>query len=531
MKTPLIRSILSALTFTALSLPAAFAQTTERVSVDSAGLEGNHISDKPSISADGRFVAFESFATNLVPSDTNITWDVFVHDHQTGQTRRVSVDSVGLQGNAQSYGAAISADGRYVGFSSWADNLVPGNNHYNGNIFVHDTQTGQTTMVSVDSAGIEANGDCQEPSLSADGRYVSYSSTATNLVSGDTNGCEDVFVYDSQSGQTTRVSVDTQGGQGNFSSRAASISLDGKHVAFESHASNLVTNDNNVWKDCFLHNMQTGETSLVSVSSSGAQGDAASYDPAVSSNGRFVAFGSYASNLIVADTNNAKDAFVYDSLTAQTSRVSVDSAGAQAYGCFFSGPSISADGRYVAFDTPASIAPSDTNFKWDIYVHDRQTGQTTLESRNSSGVVGNEDSFYPAMSSDGSYVALQSRASNLVAGDGNGYPDVFLHKHGPDSPYLTKMGTCPGIMTLTVNNATANKNVAFVYGPLGNFAKPTPPCQGLSLSIAQPKLGAYVVANAAGTAVLNFFAPPSVCGLTVQAVDVPTCTATNTIIL
>jgi hypothetical protein len=168
---------------------------TERVSVDSAGNQGNDYSFYPAISADGRFVAFGSLADNLVPDDTNGTYDVFVHDRKTGATKRISVDSAGNQGNEGSYDPAISADGRFVAFWSAADNLVPGDTNGTVDVFVHDRKTGTTKRVSVDSAGNQGNSDSYDPAISADGRFVAFSSWANNLVPGDSNGSGDVFVH------------------------------------------------------------------------------------------------------------------------------------------------------------------------------------------------------------------------------------------------------------------------------------------------------------------------------------------------
>src|SRR5262249_4136371 len=157
-----------------------------------------------SLSADGRFVAFKSFATNLVSGDTNNATDVFVHDRQTGQTERVSVDSTGRESNNNSYDSILSADGRIDAINSIATNLVGGDTNNAADIFVHDRQTGQTERVSVDSAGVQGNRDSEIPSLSADGRFVAFNSTATNLGGGDTNNAADIFVHDRQTGQTER---------------------------------------------------------------------------------------------------------------------------------------------------------------------------------------------------------------------------------------------------------------------------------------------------------------------------------------
>jgi len=186
---------------------ARAAGITTRVSVDSSGIQGDIYSFVPSISADGRYVAFESFATNLVAGDNNGYLDIFVRDRQTGQTTRVSVDNSGNQGNGHSSAPSISADGRNVAFQSDATNLVAGDTNGVYDIFVHDRQTGRTTRVSVNSSGIQGNAYSDQPSISADGRHVAFESLATNLAAGETNGATDVFVHDRQTGQTTRVSV------------------------------------------------------------------------------------------------------------------------------------------------------------------------------------------------------------------------------------------------------------------------------------------------------------------------------------
>jgi len=224
----------------------------QRVSVASGGTQGNGDSGCPSISADGRYVAFQSYASNLVPGDTNEVGDVFVHDRLTGQTTRVSVASDGTEGNDYSRRPSISADGRYVAFASLASNLVPGDTNGTWDVFVHDRLTGQTTRVSVASGGAQGNSGSWCPSISADGRYVAFQSYASNLVPGDTNGVLDVFVHDRLTGQTTRVSVASDGTQGDSYSFGSSISADGRYVAFSSLASNLVPGDTNDKPDIFV---------------------------------------------------------------------------------------------------------------------------------------------------------------------------------------------------------------------------------------------------------------------------------------
>jgi Tol biopolymer transport system component len=381
-------------------------------------------------------VAFLSYASDLVDGDTNGRADVFVHDRQTRETTRVSVASDGGQGNDNSYSyssSIISADGHYVAFQSDASNLVGGDINSAEDVFVHDRQTGQTTRVSVASDGTQGNGSSEYPSISADGRYVAFDSVASNLVGGDTNGAEDIFVHDRQTGETTRVSVVSDGSEGNEGSVVSSISADGRYVAFTSYASNLVGGDTNSTYDVFVHDQQTGETTRVSVASDGSEGNEGSIESSISADGRYVAFQSWASNLVGGDTNGTHDIFVHDRQTGETACVSVASDGSEGNNASIR-PSISTDGRYVAFYSYASnLVSGDTNGYQDVFVHDRQTGQTTRVSVASDGSEGNEYSRYPSISADGRYVAFESRASNLVSDDTNSECDIFVR--GASGPY------------------------------------------------------------------------------------------------
>jgi len=398
----------------------------QRVSVASDGAQGNGDSFGGSISGDGRYIAFESRASNLVAGDTNGKQDIFVHDRQTGQTTRVSVASDGAQGNGDSGQAVISADGRFVGFYSLASNLVPGDTNGVEDVFVHDRLTGQTTRVSVASDGTQGNGPSWGPSISADGRFVAFESRASNLVPGDTNDTTDVFVHDRLTGQTMRVSVASDGREGNSYSWLARISADGRFVVFTSDASNLVPGDTNGTWDVFVHDRQTGQTTMVSVASDGTPGNGRSIGVSISGDGRFVAFESEASNLVAGDTNGTWDVFVHDRLTGQTTRVSVASDGAQGADSS-SGGELSAHGRFVVFFSFASnLVPGDTNERMDVFVHDRQTGETTIVSVASDGAQGNANSSGAAISADGRFVVFTSKASNLVPGDTNGTWDVFV---------------------------------------------------------------------------------------------------------
>jgi YVTN family beta-propeller protein len=420
--------------------PSVMAQgigTTTRVSVATNGAEANNGSHRSSISsADGRYVAFLSDASNLVSGDTNGVTDIFVRDRQTNQTSRVSVASNGTQANNASDKPFISADGRYVVFVSSASNLVSGDTNGTDDVFVRDRQTNQTSRVSVATGGIQANSYSDELSISADGRYVAFESSATNLVSGDTNNYLDIYVHDRQTNQTSRVSVATNGAEGNNPSSRPAISADGRYVVFESGASNLVSGDTNGVTDVFVRDRQTNQTSRVSVASNGSQGNSYSwsYTSAISTDGRYVAFSSNASNLVSGDTNGNWDVFVRDRQTNQTSRVSVATGGTQGSGSFQAGHSgISADGRYAVFESyHSNLVNGDTNGTQDIFVHDRQTNQTSRVSVASNGIEANSTSYWPTISGDGRYVAFVSGASNLVSGDTNGYLDIFVHDRGGD---------------------------------------------------------------------------------------------------
>ena len=404
---------------------------TKLVSVSSTGVQGNDESRNSSISSDGRYVAFDSNASNLVANDSNRFSDIFVHDRQMALVTRVSVSSAGEQVYGGSFNPSISSDGRHVAFHSGASDLVTGDSNGFTDIFVHDRLTAQTTRVSVSTMGLQGNESSSYPSISSDGMHVAFESDANNIVADDSNGSKDIFVHDRQTAQTTRVSVSSTGVQGNSISYNPSISSDGRYIAFESDSSNLVANDDNGSYDIFLHDRQTAQTTRVSVSSAGVQGDLDSFSPSISSDGRFVAFDSTAMNLVTDDSTGSADIFVHDRQTAQTTRVSVSSTGVQGNNhSYFA--SISSEGRYVAFTSGASnLVADDSNGFTDIFVHDRLTAQTTRVSVSSTGVQGNDECKKSSISSEGRYVAFPSDASNLVAGDSNGFRDIFVHDRPP----------------------------------------------------------------------------------------------------
>ncbi|KAA3605222.1 MAG: calcium-binding protein [Planctomycetota bacterium] len=498
--------------FLSFAIPASTqTPSTTRVSVDSAGGQaGGGIlssgSDRPAISGDGRFVTFSSDASNLVSGDTNGVTDIFVHDRQTGQTSRVSVDSAGGQGDSMSDDPSISVDGRFVAFQSWASNLVPGDTNLSVDIFVHDRQTGQTTRVSVDSVGVQGYGQSYYPSISADGRFVAFYCSSSNLVSGDTNGWGDTFVHDRQTNDTTRVSVDSAGLQGNGESWECSISGDGRVVAFISAASNLVSGDTNWARDVFVHDRQTGQTTRVSVDSAGGQGNGHCWNTSISHDGRFVAFDSIASNLVPGNVNSYEDIFVHDRQTGQIIQVSVDSLGVQGY-ARSDEPSISADGRFVAFQSYTNFVPGGGALDSEIYVHDRQSGQTTVVSVDSTGMHRGGLSYLSSISADGRFVAFQSSSSNLVPGDTNGLSDVFVRN--PVGPPLTQSTFQRGQPAwLRTGSALPGETVWFYYSLAGLGLGPCHSQGSPCLDILDPVvMFGQATADSSGNATLNLTVP------------------------
>jgi Tol biopolymer transport system component len=429
----------------ALPGPAALAHPpgiTQRVSMSSTGTAGDNDSVLAAISGNGRFVAFWSFASNLVPGDTNGTTDVFVHDRQAGTTERVSVDSRERQATGGDQGGvldtnfgrpAISPDGRLVAFASSATNLVNGDRNQSVDVFLRDRVAGTTERVSLTGRRTQANGERSGPALSADGRFVAFTSFADNLVAGDTNFTSDVFVRDRQASTTERVSVSSTEEQANASSSGAAISPDGRLVAFTSDAFNLIPGDvDDAAFDVFLRDRQTGTTEGISTVVPSSELGRHSGSPSLSADGRLVAFHSWEPNLVPNDTNTRFDVFVLDRVSGTVERVSVNIAGVEGNNDSLS-PSISADGRFVAFTSDAdNLVADDGNFDLDIFVRDRQTQTTVRASVRTDGTeTGFElGSLNAALSADGQVVAFESEGA-LVPEDSEFPVDVFVHDEQP----------------------------------------------------------------------------------------------------
>ena len=415
-----------------LAVGEVSAQTTTWVSMNSDGYDSEDRSDMPSISGDGRYVAFQSHSS-LVPEDTTWYTDIYVYDLQAEQLSRVSVTPEGVSANGWNDDPWISANGRHVAFISTATNLIADDTNGYADIYVYDRETGLSHRVSIDSEGNQSNSHSSKPTTSFDGRYVAFTSGADNLVLDDTNGVSDVFVYDHTTGDMTRVSVDSEGNQGNMRSTSPSISADGRFVSFMSEASNLIPDDTNSDYDIFVHDRLTGETTRVSVDSEGNQANYGSSEvSSISANGRYVTFSAFSTNLVTDDSNGVTDVFVHDRETGDTTRVSINTEGIEGNNVSAM-PSISADGRYVTFYSYATnLVPDDTNGYKDIFVHDRDTGETLRASLDSEGNEANNSSNRPAISADGSYVTFESLASNLVTEDTySNYASMEIYAHGP----------------------------------------------------------------------------------------------------
>lgn len=392
-------------------------------------VSGNGNSQDASISADGRYVAFESAATNLVDGDTNGTPDVFVKDLSTGSITRASTNVSGNQGNDASDNPSISANGRYVTFRSRATNLVIGDTNSRTDVFVKDLNTGAVTLVSINSVGQQGDNDSYSPRISPDGGWVTFASYAKNLGS-NPDGIPQIFAKHLYGfGEIKLVSADSSGNQGDNTSSPGSISQGGHYVTFSSWATNLVVGDTNGTEDIFVKDLVTNGITRVNTDSLGSQGNGICEAPRITPDGRYVVFWSEATNLVPNDANGTtRDICVKDLQTGAIRLANTNSAGHQssAIGILANHPSISADGRYVAFENWDSILVSgDNNARTDVFVKDLQTGTTTRVSLSSSRKQANGDCDFPVISNNGRMLAFVSGATNLVANKKSTTADVF----------------------------------------------------------------------------------------------------------
>ena len=411
------------------------------VSVNAKGEQGIGVLSEgyPAVSADGRYIAFGSDSYNLVTHDTNQTYDIFVRDMITGQVTRVSVDSTGDEANDQSDLAAISADGQTIAFTSSATNLVAGDTV--SGVFVHDMTSGATTVASLSSTGQPATGGGTATiSISGDGNVVAFDN-GFDLVPGATGINGDSYIRDLSTNTTTLVSHSTSGGSSSQESYDVSTSGDGRYTVFNSWSGNLVAGVNPGFfqMEIFLFDRVTGDISVVSTTPSGVIADGQSTYPSISADGRYVAFSSSSDNIVPNDVS-VNGAYVHDMVTGVTTMVSVSTDGTQATGNSFAG-TLSADGRFVVFSsTGSNLVENDTNGVSDVFVHDMLTGVTTRVNVAADG--GQDDGgaqTFTSISADGTHVVFVSSGDNLVAGDINDAADLFSTTGFPQQGVLPRI--------------------------------------------------------------------------------------------
>ena len=421
---------------------------TERISLAPGGGQGNDASGTGpahglAMTPDARYVAMVAAASNLVPGDTNGIADIFRVDLSTGLSERMNLGPAGVQSNGQCYFPRISTDGNFVVWNGGANNLVPGDTNGFEDVFLRDVVAGTTELVSVNNSGVQGNFSSQSATITRDGRYVAFWSAADNLWFTDTNGTGDIFLRDRLLNRTLAITILPSGTQANANSAQPFINGLGTKIAFRTTSNNLVAGDTNGVNDIMLADV--GTNSVVRIGQPAfSQSNGASSWPTLSENAQFVAFESEASNLVPNDTNGVKDIFVQNLSTGQITRVSVDSSGAQSNGLSETAW-ISNDGQHVVFSSLATnLVANDTNGHEDVFIHRLATGETSRVSTSIAPLGnGNQISFYPCVSEDGQAAVFGSSASNMITGDSNGTPDVFM-RTWPAPPQVVCTGDYPG---------------------------------------------------------------------------------------
>lgn len=404
---------------------------TIRVSDTPEGEQGNHNSGNGDPSSEGRYVVFVSVASNMLPGDANEDRDLFWRDLKTGAFELINITLDGGfpdRFSGEPHLPCLLSLSTLVAFRSSADDLVKGDTNERSDVFVRDIDEGVTRRVSVSSTGEQGNGSSGSISISGDGSCVSFASWASNLIDDDLNGTRDAFVHDLSTGETTLISVSSSGEQGNNISWSPRLSFDGRYVGFASIATNFAHGDTNNTADIFVHDRWTGQTVRISLNAEGEQGNGSSERPQISSDGMFVTFESVASNLVPDDTNFVEDVFVveWQAKPPVVERVSVSSKGEQGNDVSIR-PDISGDGRMVKFRSLATnLVPAGDCASEGIYVHDRWTGITQMVSTSPTGECPNGGLASGAISCDGNYVAFTSDSTNIVPDETQEWQDVFL---------------------------------------------------------------------------------------------------------
>lgn len=452
---PRTARLLAAAAALAAAAPHTAAQGVTRRASELFGAGGNGISLNAGVSPDGRWVAFGSEATNLAPGD-GPGRDVFLYDSQTGAVQLVSTGP----GNSSSDFPAASDDADFVAFTSFATNLVPGDTNFRGDVFVWRRAAGAILRASVGPGSVQADDHCEFPDIDPGGTLVVFHTAATTLDPTDTNGLKDVYLRNWYSGYTQRISRRPGGGAPNGNSEFAAISADGNFVVYTSHATDIVAGDTNGLSDVFLYDIAHDVTTRVSVGTGGVQGNGQSRYATVSGGGRYVAFASESTNWI-AGTSIFFDCFVHDTLTGTTELVSRRSTGAPSNSTSLF-PEITPDGRFVAFTSYASnLVSQDGNGTSDVFLHDRIVGTTQRIGQGPGYAEGDAYSGRATVSDDAYAFAFESDASNLIPG-GNPARDAFHHRRcgATPEPYCVSQtnsaGCTPRIFGVGTPRASGN---------------------------------------------------------------------------
>jgi Tol biopolymer transport system component len=397
-----------------------------RVSVSSTGAATTAVAYASAVSGDGRFVTFMT-AGILAPGDDGSNYNAYLRDMETGTTKLVSMNFNGSPIGIGAGSPSVSDDGRFVTFVSSSPSNVSGDTNGFNDVFVRDMWSGTTALVSSFDGLTLGDANAYATKISGDGRFVTFYSYAKNMVAGtlESDASADVFLKDLLTGAMTKISSTVNGLAGDGNSFMEDISADGRFVAFRSLATNMVGNDTNGVSDIFLRDTILETTIRVSVSTGGAQASGDANAASVSGNGRYVAFGALATNLVAGDTNGASDVFLRDTVAATTTRLSLASDGTQANGNSYLND-ISSDGRYVVFHSDASnLVANDTNGVTDVFLRDIVAGTTNRLSIAAGGAQANGASYDGRISSDGTTVIFSSSATNLTPGDSNNATDIF----------------------------------------------------------------------------------------------------------
>ncbi len=478
----------------ALTPSWSFAQTTERLNL-SGGAEANDRSINPECSVDGRFVVWQTLASNVVPGDTNGTWDVFLLDRQTGVTELVSRTSQGTPANGFSVEPSISDNGRYVAFRASAPDLVPGTN---AGLYLYDRILKNVVLASPSSS--HATTISKNPALSRTGRYVVFSCDRP-LIAADTNARDDVYRYDRVTDSVELVSRDINSVQSTQDSLSASVSEDGRFVVFETLSSTwgaAFTGTRHIWRK----DMLSGALECISTDSLGNPAVGLSRNPVLAADGSWAAFETVASNLVIV--NGAQQIVAKNLVTGETRQVTLNDAGQPANNYSYE-PEISADGRFVKFRSAANnFHMGGTNAYYSLFMRDLRLGITRKVSLTAAGLSNDEDCDVGDVSVTGRFIVFSSKSTSLVAGDTNAFEDIFLRDRFGDGTYTygwspqQSIGCLPYIEALGTPSASAGSgfdiNLVNVRGAVPGiliYSKSGPtaiPVFGSNLYVAAPTI-------------------------------------------